>query len=472
MQKRTEYFNTDPKVILLPVCIFLFFYVLYRAWHLSFTHDEGLSYELAANGDFFAYTANNHLLNTWLMALCSRLFGNSELSLRLPNVLLFAVYLFFGSKLLVTEKRKLVFIVFALPLLFLNPFVLDFFAMARGYGLCMGFLMAALYYFLRNRFEPYAPQNFLKDFIPAVIYATLALLSNLSLVNFYIALLAVFFWQYLSMSFKNRISLRAHAVAVSWFLLALVPLFFSLKRLLVLSEANGLYAGAGSFDESITTFIERSAYFIPYPLWFTEFLQSFIELIFPVGLIITLLRKNANSRLFKLGVLMTLILAGFYLEHYLFSTLFPISRTGIYFIPLFGLFIVYLFTQFTENASLRLQPVYVSAGVVLVTLSLTIHFLRTMNTRYFFEWKYDAHTREVVEAVSARGGLPVLEHNWIFGPAIHYYIHGKHLQLQAVRLEGPPSAGKFVYEFQENMKDPAWRPVALYNDAGSGLYEK
>jgi len=38
-------------------------------------------------------TANNHLLNTALMQLCSTLFGNSELSLRLPNVLAHAVYL-------------------------------------------------------------------------------------------------------------------------------------------------------------------------------------------------------------------------------------------------------------------------------------------------------------------------------------------------------------------------------------------
>ena len=37
--------------------------------------------------------ANNHLLNAALMQLCSTLFGNSELSLRLPNVRAHAVYL-------------------------------------------------------------------------------------------------------------------------------------------------------------------------------------------------------------------------------------------------------------------------------------------------------------------------------------------------------------------------------------------
>lgn len=458
------------KKILTVTCVLLFVYAVVRACCVSLTHDEGLTYNLVKDQDYFGFTANNHLLNTWCMAIFTSIFGDKELVLRLASILLFAVYLFFSAKLFLKFTR-LIFILFAIPLVFLNPFVMDFFALARGYGISVGFMMASVYYLLRSTFSSeQSTSELVKNFFFSSLFAAGALIANLSLVNFYIALLAVYGWDYFLIIRKNKTE-RNLLKFFTVLGLAGIPLFFSLTRLLVLKEANDLYVGATDFDETISTLIERSSYLMPYPVWFTELLQAFIIYIFPVGLIITLLRKNYGGPLFKLGALITLMLLGFEAEHYLFSTLFPIGRTGVYFIPLFGLFLTYLFIQFIENRKANQQNVFLVAGFVICSLPLTLHFFKTMNISQTFEWRYDKHTKEVVMKINEQDKNAVLGHNWIFGPSIHYYILSRNLSVTPVKLEGQGYDQDYIYEFNEQLTDSSLIPLKEFKDTGSGIYK-
>ncbi len=81
--------KSKDKLLLIILFTSLFVYVILRAYLLSFTHDESLSYTIVEGKITWGKTANNHLLNTLLMSLSSSLFGMSELGLRLPNVLSF-----------------------------------------------------------------------------------------------------------------------------------------------------------------------------------------------------------------------------------------------------------------------------------------------------------------------------------------------------------------------------------------------
>jgi hypothetical protein len=78
------------KVTLISVCligIFLVSYITIRAHKLSFTHDESLSFSIVYGHPKWADTSNNHIFNTLMMGTCSSIFGNSEISLRFPNLL-------------------------------------------------------------------------------------------------------------------------------------------------------------------------------------------------------------------------------------------------------------------------------------------------------------------------------------------------------------------------------------------------
>src|SRR3954464_1912703 len=120
---------------------------IYRAAAFPITHDEALSFAIYGWDHSWSTTPNNHLLNTQLMRACWKLFGSSELSLRLPNVAAHVVYLGAILLLLSRVRRSLVIPGFALLTLYLFQF--DYFAMARGYGLELAGIDSSLFFFVR-----------------------------------------------------------------------------------------------------------------------------------------------------------------------------------------------------------------------------------------------------------------------------------------------------------------------------------
>jgi hypothetical protein len=160
---------------------------IYRAATGPFTIDESLSFAIFSWDPSWGAKANNHLLNTWLMQWCSRLFGNSELALRLPNVLAHGVYL--GCALaLVRRVRSAGLQIVGFVLLNLNLFLLDFFSLARGYGLALAFELLSLYWVVRG-FTEEPRWNLGKYPYLSISAASLAVLANFSFLDYYLPLL-------------------------------------------------------------------------------------------------------------------------------------------------------------------------------------------------------------------------------------------------------------------------------------------
>src|ERR1051326_1907428 len=168
--------------------VLLFCYTAFRACTLSFSWDESYSYlEFVRHHwwlphEFNTMAANDHLLNTWLMKICASLFGIYELSLRLPNLAAHLLYLFFSAKIAMQMGKNFLPILTFILLNF-NPYLLDFFSAARGYGLSMGLMMASLYFI-------FSFANGDKKIFPlfgAVFFSALAALANLTLLPFFIA---------------------------------------------------------------------------------------------------------------------------------------------------------------------------------------------------------------------------------------------------------------------------------------------
>ncbi|MCB9832312.1 MAG: hypothetical protein H6807_07535 [Planctomycetes bacterium] len=122
--------------------------LVYRAAHQSFSHDEALSlFRISAAGWSSlvrANSVNTHLLNSAGMLVSRSAFGDSPLALRLPALLAGLLWL---SLLAGLAGRELgggwwASLVVLLPAS--NPYLLDFFCCARGYGPAVAFLLAAL----------------------------------------------------------------------------------------------------------------------------------------------------------------------------------------------------------------------------------------------------------------------------------------------------------------------------------------
>ena len=186
------------KSLLLVISITLLIFMVKRTAEAAFTFDEAatyLNYISASPVAIFNFnSANNHLVNTLLAKLAWTLGGSSEFVLRLPNLLAFAVYLLFSFLILDRFVKNKIIAVCGYLLLSLNPYVLDFFSLCRGYGLSLAFLMASLFFFfcfLDNAVKNKPDRHRLLNLSLAA--AALAVLSNFSLLNVYVGLAVMAF---------------------------------------------------------------------------------------------------------------------------------------------------------------------------------------------------------------------------------------------------------------------------------------
>lgn len=171
--------------------LYVFVIALIRAYTAAFTYDEVYTHDYYVLAmDFFNIDvikaifapdyclANNHLLNSFLMKLFEDLTGiyYSELILRLPNLMFFAVLLLF---LIYCVQKGLISLLAYSSFIFLY-YLNDFFSTARGYGMCVCLLFFALTMFdqaAQTQFKNYKYITLsLLFFVLAISANTLALL--------------------------------------------------------------------------------------------------------------------------------------------------------------------------------------------------------------------------------------------------------------------------------------------------------
>jgi len=215
--------------------IIIWLYLIIRGSYNPLVFDEATSYFLyIKNGTFWPgqayWSANNHLLNSFLGYLSISLFGSLEWALRLPNILAFPLYAFFGLRLMSTLHSP-VLRWWALVLFFTSHGIIEFFGYARGYGLMLSFLLASLWH-LRGLYF-----HFQKRKLSALIaFSFLALLSNVSCLP--LASLILITALYLTWQSQLVLLLK---VGIS--LLAAFPIGFTLWWTLQLKSHQQLYYG-------------------------------------------------------------------------------------------------------------------------------------------------------------------------------------------------------------------------------------
>jgi hypothetical protein len=197
------------KILILGISLFFIVFEVIKAARAAITIDEVATYLGYISSNVlalfnFGASANNHFLNSLLAKFFTILGGNHELVLRIPNLLGYALYLLFSFLLLDRFIKNKFIVVCGYLLLNFNPYVLDFFALCRGYGLSIGFLMPALFFlvsFLDRTIRLQA--DGLRHLQFSLSAAALAVLSYFGLLNVYFSL-AVFAFVFLVVTNLGR----------------------------------------------------------------------------------------------------------------------------------------------------------------------------------------------------------------------------------------------------------------------------
>ena len=480
-------FEKEKGLTLLFIICFLFIYVVLKAYNLSFTHDEALSFKIINGDETLAKTANNHFLNTWLMYICYHLFGGHEIFLRLPNILAFILYSIFSYKIL--KKAANFFLMFAgVALLLFNPYMLDFFCVARGYGLAMGFGLGSLYFLCKQgNFD--TPKHYFTNMTLALLFSLLAAGSNLICINLNVALLIIILIEICAFIKSKKILFTKKTLVffALIFFIDLIFLFLLINQLLILRTNKELYFGGPNnfIDDTLRVLIDTSIYNNDYGDVFFKIVKQLIIVIFTLAIPYQVYKKR-YSALSKTTIVLFLMIAATILQHYAFDALYPTSRTALIFIPLFAIFMYYLICTIYLEIDLKKQLKFALSICIslLISLPLSWNLIKNINLNYTLEWKDNADVKQVIMEIRREHDKPInkdkkitISNTWFFEPSINYYrvIYAMDY-LEAANRNGVNKSSDFTYctkQDADKLGLNACNPIiSRYKESGTVLIKK
>jgi 4-amino-4-deoxy-L-arabinose transferase-like glycosyltransferase len=392
---------------------------VYRAATQSFVHDEAFSYNLFLSHSwrdlYRNYDATNHVLFSLLAKLSIKLFGISTWGLRLPTVIA-GFFLMLGVwRLLESSKSRAVRWV-AFVAIGLHPLILDFSVAARGYGLALALLAWALYQLRVHEASPRA------DILAGVLLGS-SCSANLTVGFPAAGLLAALLLTGQGGDGLRR-TLRVALPAAAVFCLVCGGALRS-------AGLNNFYVGFPTLRSSLINLALRSIYAYQRTGLFgtdkaAEFLAIFMAPAAALFLAVDSIREWRRGKAQKALVSIAAIVAaaGMIAAHYLVGLNYPIDRTGLAMMLLFGL----AWALAAGNTPYRwLRGASLVAGIL-----LAIQFATQFEVSYFEIWFYDRSTKEIARRIAedSRGKPPgsiSIGATWLYQPALEYYRTVDHM---------------------------------------------
>ncbi len=437
--------------------ILLFIYVTLRAYRIPITHDEALSwnhfvpyhvmeiisYNTDSNG-----MPNNHILNTLLMKLFCWIFGPNDFTIRIPNLLGYLIYLIYSYKT-IKFLRSPVLQITGFLLLNLNLYLLEFFGIGRGYGLANGLLLASIYYFLcwqAMRNNKYLWQT--------LILCSLAVLSNFSLFQYYLSLIFVINYTFITSNYNSSGTtfkglIRKNNIPIINTIILFIILFEPFRKILQWHETYG--GKDGFWADTVKGIVGVFCYNQSYGNFLFAILNVFA--IIAVLFVLFTMIKNLYNKVFSaksivFSLLLFLPALAHILDHQLLEIEFLVPRAGQYFYVLFILAFVFALDCWCHKI--------VNLVNATLTIAASIHFIIAMNTNVSIEWPYDAGNKSLMSYLDS---IHQNEKNkkinvgitWIFEPGLNFYREtGKREWLTKFTREGVQEKEYDIYYVLSN----------------------
>lgn len=418
-----------------------FLYVLLRAILLGVTYDEAstigvfVPLEILHVLNCTPCDANNHLLNTLLIQLMYLVFPDSLFAARVPNVIAFGFYLYYARAIAKEHFKPKLGIFFFAAAVF-NPFLLDFFSLARGYGLAISFMLASVYYLLS-----YLKNPKLKTATWSMSMASLAVLCNLPLINYW---LGAGFVLVVSTFFREKNSLKSVSKTLLMQLVlaaVLVAILYEPVRKM-LANGNLYYGGLDSFYRDTLGSLYIFSIGDPYAATTTSLFPLHLicllaYTVFVVSLIDNFEWKRVLKRpKFLILPLLLIPIASNITQFYLLGTRYLIDRTALFYYPLLVLVVWFWAGAVEEEKSKKITPRIVQC----LTFVFVLNFIWNINFTKTMTWEQGAHTKEILAYLNQQAkeqGKPLhIDLCWPLQASTNYYLErNRYPQVVSVNLK-------------------------------------
>lgn len=361
-------------------------YVLIRANTIFYVHDELVSkWAYMIDWNFLPYQgyfdANNHLLNSLLGGAFIRLFQSDHiLIVRLANLIGLLIYALAAFSLKSHFRSPLAHLSAMVALLF-SPYLIEFFGLARGYGLSWAFMLLGI----SLQMSYYRKTSKLLLLGSAASFF-LAASANLALIT---------------ISALGLMLILIKAVKKPIQILLLLPFVGGLVYLI--DYAFELQAGGKLYLGEISGFLNVTLL----PLLEFNFNTSHLILLGTIlfaGIFLILwlpfklLQKRSLLPDYKLipHTFLVVAILSIFLLNVLFDIKYPMHRAAAH------LIIVFMLTLFYTLDQMQLEK-----GALIFTILLLINFGIQANFSYAKEWSYEHFDPELLEQIPEyQNGIP------------------------------------------------------------------
>ncbi|HTL81850.1 MAG TPA: glycosyltransferase family 39 protein [Bacteroidia bacterium] len=385
MTLRPKIPNLFSYLLLIPAAILF----ILRAKNISLTWDESYTFfEFVRSPhwlpqDYNYMAANDHLLNTWLMKVSVFLFGEGEFALRLPNVIAGIIFLISLLSFLGKILREQWAVILSFLIIAFNPYLVDFFTIARGYGIALACMMIAL-----NCSVDFIKQQQWNKLFRAQFFFILSTLAVITFIHVFIGAMIFFFFFVIVRIPRQRLWRNMLSLFCIPFLFALLIIPYLIR----LKSAGAFFLGQeiknplllfGSLADA-TVYSTGIMHIIP------SLLGKLLLTVPLLAIVIVLLGKQKSDP----GIFSFLSITAVFsillpvLLHYTIGTNLITGRAAIFCLPVLLLLLI----MFLANAG------KIERGVlILLALLSVVNSSYRMNTRSYFDWSEQADIKSAMK---------------------------------------------------------------------------
>jgi hypothetical protein len=391
------------------------------------------------------------------MKYFEELFGSNELILRLPSILALIIYLIFSFKILFKYAYQLSIPFFILMIF--NPYLIDFFALARGYGLSFAWMLMGIYYLIKF-FE--SGNN--KHLVLFHFAALLAVLSNFTLLNFYLSGLITYnliiFINTKMNKTKGLSFIKSNKINFYCLIGSGIILYEPIRR--VFKKKMLDFGGkTGFIEDTIGSVVNGLGYEKDLPSWLIILISysfAVIVLLILSKFIINYLKNNLsffseNKPLLIVNFILLGISFSSIIQHFVLSNDYLNGRFALFLYPLFILNFALYINLLVRDRKRKV----LSSMIVILSIIMFVNFSMNMNISYCRDWKYDMQTKAVMQIISndqqnknqiTKTDLAI---NWIFEPTTNFYRYIWDLNwLNKTHRNGIDNHSDYYYIFQND----------------------
>lgn len=374
--------------------VFSCIYLITRTYTVDITDDEAWSYYNVKNFWWVEVlcSGNTHWFN-FLAIKIALLFGGEQ-TWQLRWFSLLSGIGFYAIVFLWLKEQASFFIkVLAFSFFFLNPYLIEYLTLARGYSSGLMFMLLSLWILFKIK---ETQGNRTKE-LAALFFAGCSAIANFNFFYFFVAFVCLYLYEVYLLRKTFNLKNKALWLDLAFMLSVSVLVLKALAFIKECSNDIGSFGGDNLFTSIFASFIDTLLYG---KLILSPNQKLIIGICFFVLIVlsacygIVLKAKHQNQLFLYSSVVLLLMLGLVTLNYYAFHVLFPTERTALMFYPLFFIVLVGFIDSLIRN-------VFMKAIIAsLLGLMLTINFFLSAKLVSGYDHAYCMNSKQYFDYLS------------------------------------------------------------------------